>query len=99
MSGKIEWKAQGNANEYALMKDGNWLAAVLMNGELSIDQQEGYVAAFSSAPELEAQRDALLEALEYAASIDTSCASDKSIALMFVVVQHKAREAIKRCQP
>lgn len=30
----FEWKAQGDANDYCILRDGNWVAAVLMNGEM-----------------------------------------------------------------
>lgn len=36
----ITWKAQGDANEYVLMKDGDWFAAVRMNGQMYVHHQE-----------------------------------------------------------
>lgn len=48
----ISWKASGEANEYFLMKDGNWLANFRMNGELLVGQQEQYAALFASGPKM-----------------------------------------------
>ncbi len=50
----LEWKASGEANEYRLMKDGNWLANFRMNGELLVSQQEEYAAMFAASPKLHA---------------------------------------------
>lgn len=37
---KLSWKAGGEANEYSLMRDGNWLAMLRMNGEMLVPHQE-----------------------------------------------------------
>lgn len=50
----LTWRAQGDANDYCLLRDGNWLAALKMNGELHVAEQERYVAQLAAAPELAA---------------------------------------------
>lgn len=37
---KLSWKASGEANEYSLMRDGNWMAMIRMNGEMLVPNQE-----------------------------------------------------------
>lgn len=39
----LELKAEGEANRYCLLKDGRWLASILMNGELLVSQQEDFL--------------------------------------------------------
>jgi hypothetical protein len=36
----LTWEAQGEASQYMLFKDGKWFAAVQMNGEHSLEQDE-----------------------------------------------------------
>lgn len=48
----LTWHAQGDANDYCLLRDGHWLAALKMNGELGVAEQERYVAQLAAAPEL-----------------------------------------------
>lgn len=38
-------RAQGEANSYVLLKENNWFAHVLMNGEMSTQQQEMHLNA------------------------------------------------------
>lgn len=45
----FSWKPQGNANEYAILKDGNWFAALLLNGEMLATTQEIYIATMTEA--------------------------------------------------
>lgn len=43
------WKAQGEANSYCILQDGNWVAAVLMNGEMSDARQERHLTTMVDA--------------------------------------------------
>ncbi|MNC18287.1 hypothetical protein D3C76_491260 [compost metagenome] len=38
-------RAQGDANSYVLLKEQNWFAHVLMNGEMTVQQQEMHLKA------------------------------------------------------
>lgn len=41
----ICWKANGEANSYALLRDGRWIANILMNGELNVFQHEAMLSS------------------------------------------------------
>lgn len=41
----IEWKPQGDANEYALVRGNQWVAHIRMNGELTVPAQEAILGA------------------------------------------------------
>lgn len=41
----IEWVADGDANAYTLLRNGNWVAAVRLNGEMLVEQQEALLDA------------------------------------------------------
>lgn len=45
----ITWRADGDANVYTLMRDGNWLASMRFNGELLTIQQEVLLSQFVGA--------------------------------------------------
>jgi len=44
--GLLHLRAQGEANDYALLKDGAWCARVLMNGAMTHPQQEAFLQSF-----------------------------------------------------
>lgn len=60
----ISVQPQGDANVYALLNDGNWLAQVRMNGELMPSRQESILRLLASAPELLGALTIALQALD-----------------------------------
>lgn len=44
--GLLHLRAQGEANDYALLKGGDWFARVLMNGAMTHPQQEAFLQSF-----------------------------------------------------
>lgn len=44
--GLLRLRAQGEANDYALLKDGDWFARVLMNGAMTHPQQAAFLQSF-----------------------------------------------------
>lgn len=42
-SSGLTWRAQGDANFYALLKDGDWYAAIQMNGRMWVAEQEEFL--------------------------------------------------------
>lgn len=44
--GALTFRAQGEANSYVLLQGGDWFAHVLMNGEMTVPQQEAALQAF-----------------------------------------------------
>jgi hypothetical protein len=51
--GKLLIKEQGDANEYCILTEqGKWIAAVKLNGEMTISQQREMMNLMSAAPDL-----------------------------------------------
>ncbi len=46
----ITLSAEGEANTYRMMRGGNWLASIRMNGELLVSQQEAILSAMLASP-------------------------------------------------
>lgn len=46
----ITLSAEGEANTYRMMRGGNWLASIRMNGELPVSQQEAILSAMLASP-------------------------------------------------
>lgn len=46
----ITLTAEGEANTYRMMRGGNWLASLRMNGELLVSQQEAILSAMLASP-------------------------------------------------
>lgn len=44
----LSWAAQGDANVYSIIKGGNWLAQVRLNGELLVAEQEDWMRRFTA---------------------------------------------------
>lgn len=44
----LTWEAQGEPNQYMLFKDGKWFAAVQMNGEQWVSEQEAFFASIAT---------------------------------------------------
>ena len=77
---KVEWefKAQGDANEYcilALTKEGKWVAAIKLNGEMTVSQQLELLKLMTAAPDM---IDALLAANSYFVDLQNKCALTNS---------------------
>lgn len=50
----LTWKAQGDANDYAVLRNGHWLMQIRINGELMLVQQETLLnELIGSAPEVD----------------------------------------------
>lgn len=44
----LTWEAQGEANQYMLFRDGRWFAAVQMNGEQLVAEQEVFFSSIAT---------------------------------------------------
>lgn len=51
-AGPLTWKAQGEANDYAMLMDGDWLAIIRQNGRLMPAKQEANMRLWAASPKL-----------------------------------------------
>src|SRR5690349_20202242 len=61
LSLELSWRAEGNANEYTIMRGGNWLAAIRLNGELMPQKQIDILTMWCEAYGAQPSRDELLQ--------------------------------------
>lgn len=52
MNANWTWKAQGEANEYAVLDGGKWVAAIRLNGEMTVARQEQVMSGIVSVHDL-----------------------------------------------
>ncbi len=53
MTPRLRWRAQGEANLYALITEGDdWFAVVRMNGEMTVPKQEMALGMMAAAPNI-----------------------------------------------
>jgi ABC-type cobalamin transport system ATPase subunit len=83
MSNKLDGitlHAEGEANCYRLMRGGNWLAAIRMNGELLVWDQEAILRAMLQADQQPHSAEAAVPQWRYDALIQHAKHQDKVIA-------------------
>lgn len=52
MNANWTWKAQGDANEYVVLDGGKWVAAIRLNGEMTVARQEQVMNGIASVHDL-----------------------------------------------
>lgn len=65
MNANWTWKAQGEANEYAVLDGGKWVAAIRLNGEMTVARQEQVMSGIVSVHDLVAVAQYVVDRAEW----------------------------------